>query len=349
MAPPSPQYLPPEWYPQSGVLLTWPHGHGHWRPLLVEIEATFIALACAIARHEKVVIACYDEGHHHHVQQQLTVHGANLNNVRLYVAPSNDVWTRDHGPLTVLRTGAPLLLDFQFNGWGGKWPSQLDDALTAALHTQGVFDATPREAVELILEGGSVEVDGEGTLLTTSQCLLDPERNPSYDRVALEKFLARQFGLQRVLWLDHGHLLGDDTDGHIDTLARFCDPHTIAYVQCERRDDPHYEPLKAMERQLRQFVDFQGNPYRLVPLPLPAPQFKGGERLPATYANFLIINGAVLVPTYDDPLDPLALERLADCFPGRTIIGIHAVPIIQFYGSLHCVTMQLPEGVLPVA
>ncbi len=346
MAAVRPQYLPPEWYLQSGVLLTWPHAHSHWRDRLTTIEATFVALAGAIARHETVVIACYDAGHRNHIQQLLLRSGTPLEKVRLYVAPSNDIWARDHGPLTVLRGDDPLLLDFQFNGWGGKWPYQLDDALTATLHTQGVFGATPRQAVELILEGGSLEVDGEGTLLTTTQCLLDPLRNPLFDRAALEKLLGAQLGLQRVLWLDHGHLLGDDTDGHIDTLARFCDPHTIAYVQCAQQDDPHYEPLQAMERQLREFVDYQGNPYRLVPLPLPSPQFKGSERLPATYANFLIINGAVLVPTYDDPLDQLALERLARCFPGREVIGIHAVPIIQFYGSLHCVTMQLPQGVL---
>ncbi|HEY0720591.1 MAG TPA: agmatine deiminase family protein [Gammaproteobacteria bacterium] len=346
MATPYPQYLPPEWYPQSGVLLTWPHAHSHWRDLLSTIEATFLDLAAAIARYETVVIACYDEGHRHHVRQRLTDRGVPMTKVRLYVAPSNDIWTRDHGPLTVLHGAQPLLLDFQFNGWGGKWPYQLDDALTAALHTQGAYGTTPRQAIELILEGGSIEVDGEGTLLTTSQCLLDPLRNPQFDRPALEKLLGAQLGLRRVLWLDHGHLLGDDTDGHIDTLARFCDPHTIAYVKCEQPDDPHFAPLQAMERHLREFVDYQGNPYRLVPLPLPAPQFKGSERLPATYANFLIINGAVLVPTYGDPLDKIALERLADCFPGREIIGIHAVPIIQFYGSLHCVTMQLPMGVL---
>lgn len=340
------QYLPPEWYPQSGVLLTWPHTHGHWRELIATIETTFVALAAAIARHEPVVIACYDTAHRAHIQQRLAQAGATMSAVQLHVVPSNDIWARDHGPLTVLRDGRPHLLDFTFNGWGGKWPFQLDDALTGRLQALGAFGTTPRERVERVLEGGSLEVDGEGTLLTTSECLLDPQRNPEFDRDTLERFLAAQFGLERILWLDHGHLLGDDTDGHIDTLARFCDPHTIAYVTCERPDDPHFEPLQAMARQLRGFVDCDGNPYRLVPLPLPAPRFKGSERLPATYANFLIINGAVLVPTYDDPLDAVALQRLAGCFPGREIIGIHALPIIQFYGSLHCVTMQLPQGVL---
>lgn len=340
------QVLPPEWYPQSGIQLTWPHTHSHWRGLIASIEATFADLAHAISLYETVVISCFDNAHRDHVQQLLEKRGAHMESVRLYVVPSNDIWVRDHGPLTVLRNGSPLLLDFSFNGWGGKWPFQLDDALTGRLHELGAFDTISRETVELILEGGSIEVDGEGTLLTTSQCLLDPLRNPRFDRQSLETFLSAQFGLNRVLWLDHGHLMGDDTDGHIDTLARFCDAHTIVYVQCDQRDDPHYEPLQAMERQLREFTDYQGKPYSLVPLPLPAPQFKGSERLPATYANFLIINGAVLVPTYNDPLDQVALERIESCFPGRQVIGIHAVPIIQFYGSVHCVTMQLPRGVL---
>jgi len=340
------KHLPPEWYPQSGVLLTWPHTHSHWRDLIDSIEATFVDLAHAISLYETVVISCFDSAHRNHVQRLLEKRGAHMERVRLYEVPSNDIWVRDHGPLTVLHNDSPRLLDFRFNGWGEKWPFQLDNVLTDRLHELGAFGTTPCEAVDLILEGGSVEVDGEGTLLTTSQCLLDPLRNPHFDRRSLETFLSEQFGLKRVLWLDHGYLMGDDTDGHIDTLARFCDPHTIAYVQCERRDDPHYPPLLAMEQQLRKFTDYQGKPYNLVPLPLPSAQYKGNERLPATYANFLIINDAVLVPIYNDPLDQVALERLARCFPGREIVGIHAVPIIQFYGSLHCVTMQLPSGVL---
>lgn len=328
------------------MLLSWPHSHSHWRETLDSIESTFVALAHAIARFEVVVIACYDSAHLDHVYHLLETADADMAKIRLHIVPSDDIWARDHGPLTVLRDNAPLLLDFTFNGWGGKWAYELDDRVTANLHEAGAFGTTPCEKVNLVLEGGSIEVDGKGTLLTTSSCLLDPHRNPQYNRHTLEQYLAKQFGLKRVLWLEHGYLQGDDTDGHIDTLARFCDPHTIAYVTCDREDDVHFEALQAMERQLRSFVSSQGDPYDLVPLPFPAPHYKGTERLPATYANFLIINGAVLVPTYDDPHDHIAIERLRKCFPDREVIGIYSVPIIQFYGSLHCVTMQLPQGVL---
>jgi agmatine/peptidylarginine deiminase len=203
------------------------------------------------------------------------------------------------------------------------------------------------QSVDLILEGGSIDSDGRGTLLTTRHCLLNPQRNPEYDCVGLEGLFGQIFGTRQVLWLDHGELEGDDTDGHIDTLARFCDEHTIAYVRCDDPQDSHYAPLREMERELQAFRDSDGRPYGLVPLPLPAPKRdEHGKRLPATYANFLIINGAVLVPVYGDAQDAVALECLAPCFPGREIVPIHCLPLIHQYGSLHCVTMQLPAGVL---
>jgi len=247
----------------------------------------------------------------------------------------------------VLRDGHPVLLDFTFNGWGRKYPATLDNAISRTLHQQGVFGSTPMEPQSLVLEGGSIDSDGEGALLTSRKCLLSPQRNPEYDCVGLEGVFAGLFGTQRVLWLDHGYLEGDDTDGHVDTLARFCDAHTIAYVRCDDPNDTHYTELLAMEADLRSFRDAAGAPYRLVPLPLPAPQYdEQGKRLPATYANFLIINGAVLVPTYDDPRDTQAQTLLAGCFPDRRIVPIDCLPLIQQYGSLHCVTMQLPDGVV---
>ena len=190
-------------------------------------------------------------------------------------------------------------------------------------------------------------MDGSGTLLTTARCLLAPTRNPKLTQDGLEARLKELLGLDRILWLQHGHLTGDDTDSHIDTLARFCDARTIAYVACADPDDEHHAELKAMEEELRALRAADGRPYRLVPLPWPRARYDDdGRRLPATYANFLIINGAVLVPTYDDPADGPALARLRECFPGREIIGVDCLPLIYQYGSLHCVTMQLPEGVL---
>lgn len=341
------RWLPPEWAPQSAVLLTWPHRFSDWQPFLPEVEPVFVNIAREIALREQVIICCYDQLHIDHVHTLLTESGVNPEKVKLYPIPSNDSWARDHGPITVQRNGSPLLLDFHFNGWGRKYPYQLDDAINSELQALNAFGSTPVEKFNQVLEGGSIETDGEGTLLTTTQCQLSPQRNPELDCVGLEGMFQQKFGIERVLWLKHGQLEGDDTDGHIDTLARFCKPDTIAYTTCDLPSDPQHEGLKAMERELRQFRDHRGNPYRLIPLPLPKPVFSDvGRRLPATYANFLIINEAVLVPVYDDPHDEVVLTRLASAFPEREMVPINALPLIQQFGSLHCVTMQLPAGVV---
>jgi agmatine deiminase len=340
-------YLPPEWAPQSGVLLTWPHPGSDWAPILAEVEPVFTAIAAAIARFETVLVACHDEALRAQVAARLRAAGVPEGRARLYVAPANDTWARDHGPITVLCRNEPTLLDFGFNGWGGKFPHDLDNLITRRLHTQDAFGDAPLESVDLILEGGSIEVDGQGTLLTTERCLLAPTRNPRLTRAQIEKELAERLGITRFLWLKNGYLAGDDTDSHIDTLARLCDPGTIAYVACDDPADEHYAELQTMAAELKAFRSAAGAPYRLVPLPWPRTQYDAdGARLPATYANFLIINGAVLVPTYRDPADEAALARLRDCFPGRTVIGIDCLPLIHQHGSLHCVTMQLPAGVL---
>jgi agmatine deiminase len=338
--------LPAEWEPQDAILLTWPHADSDWRPWLDEADRTFATLAAAISHHETVLIGCSDSRHSQRVRALLTVAAARMDHCRLYLAPSNDVWARDHGPITVYRAGQPVLLDFRFTGWGGKFASALDDQVTARLHAAGAFGATPRESVDLILEGGGIESDGQGTVLTTRQCLLNPNRNGLAPAI-LEQRLRDTLGFTRFLWLCNGYLAGDDTDSHIDTLARFCDARTIAYQGCADPADPHFAPLQAMAEELRAFRTVTGEPYRLVELPLPAAQFaEDGQRLPAGYANFLILNGAVLAPTYHDPLDRVAMDRLRDCFPDRAIIGVSCGTLIRQYGSLHCVTMQLPAGVL---
>lgn len=339
--------LPAEWAPQDALLLTWPHGRGDWGDGLAAVERSFIRLAAETALRQDVIIGCYDADHRTHVETTLREAEVPSERVRLHVVPSNDVWARDHGPITVLRDGAPVLLDFRFNGWGRKFPFELDDAITRQLHAQGAFGPTTLESVGMVLEGGSIESDGEGTLLTTISCQLSPQRNPDYDCIGLEARFGDLLGTERTLWLEHGRLAGDDTDGHIDTLARFCDPHTIAHVTCDDPDDEHFAPLQAMADQLAGFRDRDGAPYRLVPLPLPAPSYDPeGRRLPATYANFIVINGAVLVPTYHDAMDGVACERLAEAFPGREVVAIDARPLITQNGSLHCAAMQLPAGVL---
>lgn len=341
-------HLPPEWHPQSGVMLTWPHPHGPWEPYLAEADHTFTAIAREISRREKLLITTYNPTHQNHIQNLLEKAGVDLRQVAFFEAPSDDVWVRDHGPLTVLAEGRPLLLDFRFNAWGQHYPEyEQDNQITRKLFDQGAFGKTPVLSLPFVLEGGGIEVDGQGTLLTTESVMLDPLRNVC-DGDSLTQQFEAWFGIKRVLWLKHGHLAGDDTGGHIDTLVRFANPHTLCYVRCEDPQEEHYESLAQLQEELFQLTDYQGNPYKLIPLPLPKPQFdETGKRLPATYANFLIINGAVLLPTYDDPpLDAQAQRQLQLAFPTQEIIPIPCRSLIHLYGSLHCATMQLPEGIL---
>ena len=347
MAEPCRKFLPPEWAPQSGVMLTWPHAHGDWAKCLRQVEPVFTEIARQVARREKVLISCYDRAQREQVGEQLTAAGLDMGQVILRTVPSNDTWARDHGPLTVLCRDETMLLDFGFNGWGGKYGYELDNQISRKLYSMDAFGHAPMQTIDMVLEGGSIEVDGSGTLLTTARCLLAPTRNPKLKKEQIEERLGSALGVKHILWLQHGYLAGDDTDSHIDTLARFCDSRTIAYARCDDPGDEHFVEIKAMEDELKTFHAADGQPYRLVPLPWPRAKFdEDGNRLPATYANFLIINGAVLVPTYEDPADSEALTRLQECFPDREIIAINCLPLIYQFGSLHCVTMQLPEGVL---
>lgn len=339
----------PEWAPQSGVMLTWPHVDSDWADNLENVEPVFVNIAKAISERELVLISAFDGIHKKQIQTQLKAAGINMKQVRIYQVDSDDTWARDHGPITVEKDGQLRLLDFVFNGWGNKFAAERDTQINHKLHEKGAFGDVPMLSFDFVLEGGSLETDGHGTLLTTTQCLLSKERNPTYNKTEIENFLKSQLGLNRILWLEHGHLEGDDTDAHIDTLARFADPHTIVYQRCNDELDPHYEGLSKMEAELKTLTDFEGNPYKLVPLPWPEPTFDEGDgrRLPATYANFLIINGAVLLPNYNDGQKDAEAKRALDiAFPNHEIICIDCSEIIKQNGSLHCLTMQLPEGVL---
>jgi len=340
------RHTPAEWSPQYGVLLTWPHAHSDWAPVLNEVEPVYIDLCCHISQHENVVICCWDQAHHDHIVKILERNSVNMERIYIYSIPTNDTWTRDYGPVTSMEKDQYLLLDFTFNGWGNKFNAKLDNCVTNQLNALGVFNTTPLVSIDMVLEGGSIDFDGEQTMLTTSRCLLTPTRNPHLNRNQIESLLKEIFGVKRVLWLEHGKLAGDDTDSHVDVLARFCDNATIAYTSCDDKTQDHYNDLNLMETELGSFRTMDGKPYRLVPLPVPGPKHnKDGMQLPASYANFLIINQAVLVPTYEDPMDTVALERLDACFPGREILGINCLPLISQHGSLHCITMQLPAGV----
>ncbi|MGE5625796.1 MAG: agmatine deiminase family protein [Bacillota bacterium] len=340
--------LPPEWAPQSGVMLTWPRSDVEWNPDYASAERCHTAIAKEISLREPVIITCMDAGHAERIRGYVKTAGGRGDRLHIYTFPSNDAWARDHGPITVLKDGKLTLLDFIFNGWGEKYPHAEDNRLSKRLREAGAFGQLPMESIDLVLEGGSIEVDGEGTLLTTESCLLNKNRNPGKKRAEIEGLLKRYLGVDRILWLKHGAIDGDDTDGHIDTLARLCDSTTIAYQACQDVKDPHYKSLKAMEEELKALKRKDGVSYRLVSLPWPRPVIDHtGRRLPATYANFLILDGAVLVPTYNDPADAGALQALAGCFPGREIVGVPCRSLIYQYGSLHCVTMQFPRGVVP--
>ena len=335
--------LPAEWEPQDGVLLAWPHEGSDWRPYLDAVEPVFAEIVTQVSHFELAVIAAADPDA---VRVQLRQSGADLERVRIYQVDTNDTWARDFGPISMEEDGAVKLLNFGFNGWGLKFPSDLDNRINRTLQGLGAWGA-PLETIGLILEGGSIESDGRGTILSTEECLLNDNRNPHLMREELEEELHGLFGTDRFLWLANGYLAGDDTDSHVDTLARLCPDDTIAYVSCDDLDDEHFPALKAMEEEILAFRTRDGRPYRTIPLPWPAARYdEEGTRLPATYANFLVINGAVLVPTYDDPNDAAALDAVSRAFPGREILGVNCLPLILQHGSLHCVTMQLPKGTL---
>lgn len=258
--------------------------------------------------------------------------------------PSNDTWARDHGFISLVDDlGGRRLLDFKFNGWGEKFPAELDNAINRRLYDEGKISGEYIDCLDFVLEGGSIESDGKGTVFTTSCCLLAPHRNQPMTREQIEERLKQELSAERIVWIDHGSLTGDDTDGHIDTLVRVCPDDTLLYVGCDDPQDEQYEELKLMEEQLKTFHTLEGKPYRLVKLPMPRPIIFEGERLPATYANFLVINGAVLCPTYDQPdLDAEALRLIGQAFPDKEIVGIDCRSIIKQHGSLHCCTMQFP-------
>jgi agmatine deiminase len=336
--------LPAEWEVQDGVLLSWPHEGTDWAYMLDDVRPVFADIIRQIARFERVLLTAPDAAD---AGRYLTSSGVDLARVTICEMPNNDTWARDFGPVTVMYDGRPVLLDFGFNGWGLKFPANHDNLISKRLKEQGVISPN-LNTIGLIMEGGSLESDGLGTILTTSACLLSPNRNPQLDKSEIEQAMASLLGTKRVLWLNHGFLAGDDTDSHVDTLARICPNNVIVHVACEDPRDEHFFELKLMAEELASFRAPDGSPYRLIPLPLPKARFdEAAHRLPATYANFLVINGAVLVPTYRDvEKDDLALERIGQAFPGREIVGIDCLALIEQHGSLHCVTMQLPQGVL---
>lgn len=335
--------LPPEWAEQSAIQLTWPHAATDWREYLDDICEVYVQMADAITRHERLLVVT-PESENVMAQMEKTLTECQLANITLHRCPTNDTWARDHGFITLTDGKTRRLLDFRFNGWGGKFRADLDNAINRSLYINKVVDGEYIDRNDFVLEGGSIESDGHGTVLTTSQCLLAPNRNQPLTRQEIEQRLKDCLGAERILWLDYGHLDGDDTDGHIDTLVRTAPDYTLLYVRCTDRQDSHYADLHLMEEQLYTLRTADGRPYRLLPLPMPRPIHDGDDRLPATYANFVIINGAVIYPTYGQPdNDAEAARVIGEAFPGRELIGIDSRTVVRQHGSLHCCTMQIPK------
>ena len=363
--------MPAEWEHQSCVQLTWPHKDTDWAPILPEITAVYEEMAREISKREGLLIVAPKA-----LQSILSPQISNLKPQTSNLLPftSNDTWARDHGFITVVEGSALHLLDFSFNGWGEKFPAELDNQINRRLYDQGLVKGTYEDHLDFVLEGGSIESDGKGTIFTTSCCLMAPHRNQPLTQQQIEDRLKAYLGAERVVWINHGSLIGDDTDGHIDTLVRICPNDTLLYIG---GDDDHPD-LAAMEEELRELRTLDGKPYRLLKLPMPRPVYSSQfivhssqlndaqpnyessqlndaqpnyelctmnyeltDRLPATYANYLVINGAVLVPTYAQPdLDAEAMRIIGQAFPDREIVGIDCRAVIRQHGSLHCCTMQ---------
>lgn len=345
-------------------MLTWPHGGTDWKPYLRQITNTYLQLADIITRYEDLlVVTPILESTQRMLAEKLSE--GQMSRIHLYEMDTNDTWARDHGPISMVSRGRhnshviPIhLLDFKFNGWGEKFDWKKDNAINLQLYYQGAFNAALENHQGFVLEGGSIESDGKGTLFTTSQCLLAPHRNQPLIRENIDSLLRNFFHVRNVVWLDHGNLVGDDTDGHIDTIVRVAPHDTLLYVGCDDEEDEQYEDFQALEKQLQKLFTYEGYPYRLLKLPMPDAIYdegdrlttdrnSKGDRLPATYANFLILNGAVIYPTYNQPeKDEEAKRQIQLAFPDRDVIGVDSLTIIRQHGSIHCLTMQLPEGAI---
>ncbi|HMM56871.1 MAG: agmatine deiminase family protein [Xanthomonadales bacterium PRO7] len=336
--------LPAEWETQAGVLLAWPHAQTDWAQRLTDVEATFAALITAISRFESVMICVPDSDVRARAGRWLDCAGADSTRCRFVEIEYDDTWLRDSGPITLRGPDEFRLMDFRFTGWGGKFQASRDDRLIEGLAAREIFSNADHRRVDWALEGGAIESDGAGTILTTWRCL--HQRHPEQSREQMSRLLCDKLGAQRVLWLERGYLQGDDTDAHIDTLARFAPDDAIVFQACDDASDPHHDELGAMRDELAALRTTDGRPYRLHALPWAKPIFDDGRRLAASYANYLIVNGAVLVPSYDDASDAQAARVVAQAHPGRAVIAVPCRSLIWQNGSLHCLTMQLPEGIL---
>ncbi|MBA8886212.1 agmatine/peptidylarginine deiminase [Dokdonella fugitiva] len=336
--------LPAEWEPQAGVIIAWPHADTDWGPRLARIERAYVGLAAAIARFEPLVVCVADTAVRSRATALLAEAGVANERLRFVEIAYDDTWLRDSGPLTLAAAGRFQLLDFRFTGWGGKYEGGRDDRLVETLHARGLFGDASHRRIDWALEGGAIEVDGKGSLLTTWRCL--HQRHPHMDRAEMDALLRDAFAVERVLWLEHGYLEGDDTDAHIDTLARYAPGDAIVLQTCDDPADPHHAELARMREEIAALRTLDGRPYRLHELPWARAIVDGGRRLAASYANYLVVDGGVVMPAYGDPSDAAAARVIAAAHPGRDVVAVDARELIWQNGSVHCLTMQLPAGAL---
>ncbi len=333
-----------EWESPCAILMALPHQATDWAYMMPDIRRCYADMIAAFTSHGlEVVLLCSSRQEGEDFVAQLP----HPRKVIIVEADFNDTWTRDYGPIAVERGERPRALDFGFNGWGLKFAADKDNLIN--LHLRDRYIILPeqyRNERDFVLEGGSVESDGEGTIMTTTRCLTSPNRNGGKSKAELNEILAERLGAHHVLWLDYGALAGDDTDSHIDTLARLAPNNTIIFTGCRNVDDEHFEPLLRMRAQLTLFRTPEGESYNLVELPMPDPIFdEDGDRLPATYANYLVTDSAIFMPVYGQPEnDRLACQTMRIAFPEHEVVGVDCRALIRQHGSLHCATMQLYRG-----
>ncbi len=342
--------LAPEWARQDAVILVWPHSHSDWansnnRSQLGAIEKTYIELCRYISRHQKLILVAYNHTHQQHIQKTFSNQGINLENVIFINIVTNDTWVRDYGPITVESDTELKILDFKFNAWGNKYAHENDNKFNQYFK-QKINDGFPIENIDFVLEAGNLEINDQGILLCSSSCFKRISYQQEISLSSLEHKLENWFGCNQVLWIDDVILNSDDTDGHIDTLARFCADEIITYTAVGDNSDPNNEALNSLSAQLKNMQKSQATISELVPLPSPKPIFSDSKQLPATYANFLISNNYIFVPVFNDEQDTYALKTIDGLFPKHEIIDIESNALIQQYGGIHCATMQVPEGFL---
>ena len=333
-------WFPAEWEKHKATWLSYPHNKNSWPGKIHTIFPFYNRFILELAKGEEVHINVVDEAMQYKVKKDLEQLSAPMDNIYFHLHPTNDAWCRDHGPAFLKnKNGEKIIVNWDYNAWGGKYPYEKDTRIPALVAAYRKIDFV---SPGIVMEGGSIDVNGQGSLLTTISCLLNKNRNPHLSQKKIEEYLINYYGVEQVLWLDEG-IEGDDTNGHIDDITRFVNTDTVITMVEPNTNDPNHEPLKKNLSLLKEMRLHNGKQINIVEIPMPAPLYYEGQRLPCSYANFYIANSAVIVPVYNCQQDEKALDVLSACFPGKNVIGIDSIEIIWGLGSWHCLSQQEPE------